>query len=179
MSTNSASLTADRLRDILDYCKDSGVFYWRDEVRIGFNKSVVSHRSGDRAGTKRKTDGRIIIRIDGKTYLGYRLAWLWVTGGWPLSEIDHIDGDPTNDRFSNLRDASRAKNQENLRLPQKTKASSGFLGVFANKAGYKKPWRAAICVAGKQISLGSFYNEIDAYEAYVHAKRTLHKGCTI
>lgn len=179
MNSRDAPITAEIIRDILEYMPLDGIFYWRHEGRAGFNNSAIFHKAGDIAGTKRKVDGRVVIRINGKLYLRYRLAWLWMTGVWPLAEIDHIDGDPTNDRFSNLREASRTKNQENLRLPSKTKASSNFLGVFANKAGYKKPWRAAIGVAGKQISLGAFYNEIDAYEAYVHAKRALHKGCTI
>lgn len=179
MSSRNNPLTAEIIREILEYRPLDGVFYWRNEGRAGFNNSAIFHKAGDIAGTKRKVDGRVVIRINGKLYLRYRLAWLWVTGVWPLAEIDHIDGDPTNDRFSNLRDASRTKNQENMRLPQKTKESSAFLGVYANKKGRKKRWRSAISVAGKQISLGAFYNEIDAYEAYVHAKRNLHEGCTI
>jgi len=179
MSSRNTPLTAEIIREILEYRPLDGVFYWRNEGRAGFNNSAIFHKAGDIAGTKRKVDGRVVIRINGKLYLRYRLAWLWVTGVWPLAEIDHIDGDPTNDRFSNLRDASRTKNQENMRLPQKTKESSAFLGVYANKKGRKKRWRSAISVAGKQISLGAFYNEIDAYEAYVHAKRNLHEGCTI
>lgn len=179
MSSRNTPLTAEIIREILEYRPLDGVFYWRNEGRAGFNNSAIFHKAGDIAGTKRKVDGRVVIRINGKLYLRYRLAWLWVAGVWPLAEIDHIDGDPTNDRFSNLRDASRTKNQENMRLPQKTKESSAFLGVYANKKGRKKRWRSAISVAGKQISLGAFYNEIDAYEAYVHAKRNLHEGCTI
>lgn len=179
MSSRNTPLTAEIIREILEYRPLDGVFYWRNEGRAGFNNSAIFHKAGDIAGTKRKVDGRVVIRINGKLYLRYRLAWLWVTGVWPLAEIDHIDGDPTNDRFSNLRDASRTKNQESMRLPQKTKESSAFLGVYANKKGRKKRWRSAISVAGKQISLGAFYNEIDAYEAYVHAKRNLHEGCTI
>lgn len=172
-------LTAQRLRDLVDYDLEAGCFYWRKDALGGFHGSVVMHRRGDVAGTPRKTDGRIVIRIEGRTYLGYRLAWLWVTGSWPIFEIDHIDGDATNNRFANLRDASRRTNQENIRIPQRNKTSSRFLGVYANKPGYKKPWRAAITVDGRQKSLGFFYSEDEAYSAYVQAKRLLHEGCTL
>lgn len=172
-------LTADRLRALVDYDPKTGCFYWREDARAGFHGSVVMHRQGAAAGTPRKTDGRIVIRIESRTYLRYRLAWLWVTGSWPIFEIDHIDGDATNDSFENLRDASRRTNQQNIRIPQRNKTSSRFLGVYANRPTYAKPWRAAITVDGKQKSLGSFYSEEEAYAAYVQAKRRLHVGCTL
>jgi len=172
-------LTAEHLRELVDYNQDTGEFFWKSEIRLGFHNSVVGHKAGEKAGTARKSDGRNVIRIEGRTYLGYRLAWLWMVGIWPTFEIDHIDCDPTNDRFANLRDESRRKNQQNMRKPQKDKRSSSFLGVYANKAGYKKPWRSAISVGGKQKSLGYFYSESEAYAAYIDAKRLLHEGCTL
>jgi|TARA_X000001388_G_scaffold3203_5_gene2334 hypothetical protein len=172
-------LTAEQLRELVDYEPSTGKFYWREDAVAGFHGSVVMHRRGDVAGTPRKSDGRVVVRIGGRTYLGYRLAWLWMTGNWPIYEIDHIDGDATNNRFTNLRDASRRTNQENLRIPQRSKGSSRYLGVYANKPGYKKPWRAAITVKGKQKNLGYFMSEDEAYAAYVQAKRRLHEGCTL
>ncbi|MBV1814509.1 HNH endonuclease [Pseudomonas viridiflava] len=172
-------LTADRLREIVDYDPETGFFVWRHESRSGFHGSVLMHRQGERAGTPRKSDGRTVIRIGARTYLSYRLAWLWMTGSWPLLEIDHIDGDPTNDSFSNLRDASRRANQQNIRKAKRDKRSSEFLGVFANRPSYKKPWRSAIYAGGRQISLGSFDTEEEAHAAYVSAKRRMHEGCTL
>lgn len=172
-------LTAERLRELVDYEPETGLFFWRHEACGGFHGSVVMHRQGERAGTPRKTDGRTVIRIEARTYLSYRLAWLWVTGNWPLLEIDHIDGDPTNDRFVNLRDASRRVNQQNIRKRKNDKRSSELLGVFANRPSYKKPWRSSISTGGKQKSLGSFDTEEEAHAAYVSAKRRLHEGCTL
>lgn len=172
-------LSAERLRLILTYQPESGCFLWNVESRSGFKQSVVNHLPGDEAGTPRKSDGRIVIRIDGRTYLRYRLAWLWMTGQWPIREIDHVDGDPANDRISNLREASRGLNQQNIRRPIKTKKSSKYLGVFANKKGRAAPWRAAIGDRGRQIHLGAFMTEEEAHEAYLSAKRRLHEGCTI
>lgn len=172
-------LSAERLRLILTYQPESGCFLWNVESRSGFKQSVVNHLPGDEAGTPRKSDGRIVIRIDGRTYLRYRLAWLWMTGQWPTGEIDHADGDPANDRFANLREASRGLNQQNIRRPFKTKKSSKYLGVFANKPGRAAPWRAAITDRGRQMNLGAFMTETEAHEAYLSAKRRLHEGCTI
>ena len=172
-------LSAERLRRFLTYQPESGCFFWNVESRSGFQQSVINHMPGDEAGTPRKSDGRIVIRIDGRTYLRYRLAWLWMTGQWPIREIDHVDGDPANDRISNLREASRGLNQQNIRRPIKTKKSSKYLGVFANKKGRAAPWRAAIGDRGRQIHLGAFMTEEEAHEAYLSAKRRLHEGCTI
>lgn len=174
-----SGLTAARIRDLLEYCPDTGVFTWKHEKRTGFNNSALMHAAGGIAGTPRKADGRIVIRLEGKTYLGYRLAWAWMTGRWPLEEIDHIDGDSTNDRFVNLREAGRRKNQENIRKAQACKKSSSFLGVYANKKGRTKPWRAAITHDGRQKCLGYFMTEAEAHTAYIAEKRILHEGCTI
>lgn len=178
MAVNN-KLDAKRLREILEYDDKSGKFTWLVESRTGFHNSVVNHLAGDEAGTPRKVDGRIVIRVDGKLYLRYRLAWLWMFGKWPSKEIDHLDGNPTNDRIENLREATRALNQQNIRRPTKSKKSSAYLGVFANKPGRSKPWKAAICHKGKQISLGSFNTEEEAHCAYLSAKRRIHEGCTI
>lgn len=172
-------LTAERLRELVDYSQDTGEFFWKSEIRLGFHNSVVGHKAGEKAGTARKSDGRNVIRIEGRTYLGYRLAWLWMVGRWPVGEIDHIDGNPVNDRFSNIREVSRGVNQQNLRRPQKQKKSSEFLGVFANKPGRRHPWRASICLDKKQIYLGAFMTEREASAAYLEAKRALHAGCTL
>ncbi|MFV1944119.1 HNH endonuclease signature motif containing protein [Pseudomonas luteola] len=171
-------LTAERVRELLDYNPETGEFSWKEEKRAGFKGSVVMHKKGSKAGTKR-TDGRTVIRVDARLYMAYRLAWLWMTGEWPRFEIDHIDGDSTNDRFANLRDVSRKLNQENLRRPQKSKGGSKYLGVYANKFGRRKPWRAAISTNGKQKYLGEFLTEEEAYQAYLLAKRQLHEGCTL
>lgn len=171
-------LTAERLRELISYEPETGECFWRNEARSGFGKSVLVHSPGDIAGTAR-TDGRVVIRIDGRLYMRYRLAWLWMTGSWPHLEIDHIDGDSANDRFSNLRDASRRLNCQNLRRPQATKTTSNYLGVYANKFGQRKRWRSAITVDGRQKHLGAFWTEEEAYAAYLAAKRELHAGCTL
>lgn len=68
--------------------------------------------------------GRLGYR--GKIYLIHRLIWFYMTGEWP-EFIDHVDGDPWNNRFNNLRAVSRSENQRNLKLRVDNK--SGVAGV--------------------------------------------------
>lgn len=173
-----SKITAERARELLTYDRETGVFAWRNEARAGVRRSVVCHRAGDRAGTRRK-DGRNVIRLDGALYLGYRVAWLMETGGWPDGEIDHIDGDPANDSISNLRVVSRRLNQQNIRRAQANKASCDYLGVYANQRNTKSPWRACITLDGKHRQIGVYKTPEEAHAAYVKAKRLMHEGCTL
>jgi hypothetical protein len=163
----SGILTAERLRELLAYDPETGVFSWR------VNRPRAAQ--GAPAGT---ADGRGYIRIgvDGGIYRAHRLAWLYMTGQWPEEEVDHKDGDKANNRWANLRDVPRAANQQNLRRPHK-RGTSGALGVSAHKATGK--WRARLWKDGKCKSLGLYDTQEAAHAAYVEAKRTEHQGCTL
>jgi hypothetical protein len=88
-------LTWERLATVLDYDADTGIFTWKQ--RLAQRVHV-----GDRAGSQR-ADGVWQIRLDRGSYYANRLAWLYMTGHWPGSEVMHADGDPSNDRWANLR----------------------------------------------------------------------------
>jgi hypothetical protein len=165
---------------LLRYEKETGILYWLHENRAGFKKSALMHKAGDVAICRRK-DGRGVIRINGKLYLSYRIAWLLHYGEMPNGEIDHKNGDSSDDRIENLRDCSRTFNQENLRNAFKNKESCELIGVYLDKRKKEgnKRWRSAITSNGKQISLGYFRTKDEAYAAYIAAKRVIHAGCTI
>lgn len=164
----------------LRYEKETGVLYWMNEVRAGFKKSAIMHKAGDVAISRRK-DGRGVVRINGKLYLSYRIAWLLHYGESPTGEIDHANGNCSDDRIENLRDCSRTFNQENLRKAFKNKESCAILGVYLDKRKKdgNKRWRSAITSNGRQISLGYFRTQDEAAAAYIAAKRVIHAGCTI
>lgn len=170
-----ADLSADRLRELLDYNPETGDFFHRSTSYCGANNRVRV-RAGDRAGHKSQVTGYLVLRVDGRNYQAHRVAWLYVYGVWPRNEIDHIDGDRSNNRISNLRDVSRAVNAQNLRWNNLNTASK-HRGVHFNKPTGR--WYAKIKVGGKVFSLGGYANPEDAHAVYLEAKRRLHPGCTI
>jgi hypothetical protein len=138
----------------LSYDPATGHFMWRQ--RRG-GRAVA----GAEAGSINNRGYRWIC-IDGCLYLAHRLAWLYVYGVWPSAEIDHIDGDPANNRLANLREATRAENGRNLR--RRADNTSGAKGVCFEKSVGR--WRASINVNGSQRHLGYFNTVKDATAAY-------------
>jgi hypothetical protein len=97
-----------------------------------------------------------------------------MTGRWPNGVVDHINGDTSDNQWSNLRDVTHSVNCQNQRRAKRSNAS-GLLGVSFFDG---KP-RASISVDGRPIHLGTFDTPEAAHQAYVEAKRKLHAGCTI
>lgn len=139
-------LTQERLRELLDYDPETGLFHWR--VDRGMNKCA-----GKQAGyVKRdnKTEGLAYIRIevDQREHGAHRLAWLWMTGEWPKNEVDHIDRNSTNNRWSNLRDVTRSINKRNCN-PHNGRTMKG---VYPNGRGYQ----ACVRINKKLVYGGTF-----------------------
>ena len=151
-------LTAERLREVLRYDPDSGLFYWRDQA---------GRKSSKPAGCLRQQKSTWIvyrrIRIDRRLHYAHRLAWMYEHGEWPSGSLDHIDRDGTNNRLENLRIATQSQNNAN----STARAASGFKGVYA----VGRRWRARIKVAGQNRSLGTFATAEAAGNAYAEAAR--------
>lgn len=159
-------LNAERLRELLRYDPETGVFTW-------LVRTSTCIKVGDVAGTT-DTLGYILIRVDGVRYKAHRLAFLWMTGEWPKDMIDHINGAKGDNRFANLRPATPAENRQNQRRA-KSNSQTGLLGVCR----HGKRFRATIRIDGRYIHLGTFDTPDQAHETYLAAKRRLHSGCTI
>ncbi len=153
-------VTCARLRELLDYDSDTGEFRWRKTM----SNTVLE---GDLAGCALAM--RRIIGIDGKLYTAHRLAWFHTTGRWGPPTIDHRDGDPTNNRWRNLRRATRSQNNANSCRPRHN--SSGFKGVCFHRVARK--WQASIGKDRRTIYLGLFATKEDAHAAYVAAAHKL------
>lgn len=177
-SASSRALKAERrvsrielgeLKKSLKYDRETGVFQWLISPR--FNVKI-----GDLAGVS-KSKGYLSIGLNGRVYRAHVLAWFYVYGVWPTGVIDHIDGNPQNNRIENLRDCSRAVNTQNQKQPHKGN-KTGVLGVSMN-GSKKNPFRAALSIDGKITYLGIYPTPELAHEAYLVAKRQFHPGCTI
>jgi hypothetical protein len=169
-----AELTAERLRELVHYDTASGVFT-RLKVATKFGTTSAHRRyTGRKLGTVDKRNNTVQIGIDGRVYFAHRLAWLYVHGKWPENEIDHINGDQTDNRLCNLRDVTRSVNMQNRRKPMPG-TKSGYLGVEWSGTS----WRARIKKNKVRYELGCYPTPEEAFEAYLKAKRRLHEGCTI
>ena len=159
------SLTAERLRERLHYDPETGEWSWRVLPR---------RRKPDGLPGTAHADGYWTITIDKKRYLSHRLAWLYITGGWPPADIDHIDGDRSNCRWANLRAVDRQQNLQNQRRASKNN-KSGVLGAYWNG----RRWISTICHNRKTYYVGQFLTAEEAHAAYLAKKREIHHGCTL
>lgn len=176
----TGELTAELLRSRMSYDPDAGVFTW-----LPHPGKANGHRAWDKqwAGkpalvrpTKSPSGGGTyaLIRLLGKHYGVHRLVWLYVHGRWPTEEIDHIDGDPLNNRLTNLREATHAQNQMN-KGPMRNNVS-GFKGVNYRKGpGRYQRYVAQIKIPGGTVKhIGSFKTAEEASAAYEAFAQQLH-----
>jgi hypothetical protein len=155
-------LTIARLKQVLHYNPKTGEFRWR--IRLGARTPVGSVAGSKHGVAKNYTQ----IGIDGQRYQAHRLAWLYVTGRWPVDEIDHKRG--YSNRFSNLREATHEQNGRNRK--RNTNNTSGFKGVLWYPRHRK--WNAFIGVGGKRVNLGYFDSKRAAAQARRRAAREHH-----
>src|SRR5574343_1088335 len=166
----SKTLTPERLRELLSYDPETGVFRWKT------TKPRSSARPGDIAGSV--DNGYRFISVDRARHCAHRLAWLYVYGEMPRRMIDHIDGNRGNNAIENLRDVSRSVNGQNQKRAQSHNAL-GMLGVTRLAGSRRRPYQAYITVGGKPKYLGVFATADEAGAAYIDAKRRMHEGCTL
>lgn len=147
----------ERIRAALVYNPKTGVFY-----RIG---GVQPSRFGP-AYLRPNVNGYLYVAVGGKEYLAHRVAWLLMAGYWPEHEIDHKNRIRTDNRWKNLRAATRTDNLANSRRP----SASGLRGAYLRG----RRFHSQIVRGGKQIFLGSFATAEEANAAYLRAAKTVH-----
>lgn len=147
---NKPVLTQKRLKEMLIYDPETGIFTWL--------ASVSNVKAGDIAGSLCKATGYIKIRLDRNEYLAHRLAHFYMEGYFPETEIDHKKGIRCDNRWSQIKPVSRSCNSQNCKLSSNNK--SGFPGVSFNKR--LKVWQSDVMLNGKTISLGRYDNKLDA-----------------
>lgn len=156
------ALTGARLRELLDYDPETGIFRWRPK----------------RAGSLNLNTGYRTISVDGVDYAEHRLAVFFMTGEWPDGDVDHDNRRRDDNRWENLIDGTKSQNQHNTGLRSTNR--SGVKGVFYDGAIYrngraarharKKPWRAVIRINGVRSELGRFATLEEAEAAYEAAR---------
>lgn len=151
------------LKEIIDYNPDIGTFIWKIQ-------KAHCIKIGDTAGCLAKSNGYIGIQINGKIYKAHRLAWFYMTGKWPKNQIDHINHVRDDNRFVNLREATRSENLYNSPIYKNN--TSKYKGVSWNKRDHK--WQCYIKINKKTKFLGCFLSLLEASEAYEKAAKEFH-----
>lgn len=159
VSSKDIPVTAELVREVFSYDPDIGVLVWI----APFAQQI---KSGAIAGHIRK-DGYVAVKLGGKAYKAHRLIWLYMTGRWPADEMDHIDRNPTNNRWDNLREATHAENCRNRIYRNLTT----FTCVGEEKNG---KYRARVRLGGERKYLGLFDTPEAASAAVRQAKLNLH-----
>jgi len=164
-----SEITAELVRSLLNYNAETGLFTWR------VYKGGGAPKIGEVAGHVRvgKKSGYLMIVIERVPCAAHRLAWLYVHGEWPRAEIDHINGVRADNRLANLREATRAMNNQNHRV------SRNALGVMGVSQIRSKRYCASICINNKRQHIGVYDTAEEAHQAYLAVKRANHPGCTI
>lgn len=169
MSELKSTLTQERLKELLSYNAESGVFTWRVDAS-------ARRKAGSVAGCLAPT-GYVVLRIPGdRLHAAHRLAWLYVYGHMPHADVDHVDGRKANNAIGNLRLADQVLNQQN-RKSARADNKTGLLGVCFDKRTGR--WRAEIKANKVRTFLGRFQSKEDASAAYLAAKRELHPFGTL
>ncbi|MCI1046950.1 HNH endonuclease [Caballeronia zhejiangensis] len=154
------SLTQERLKSLLHYDPVTGVF---THLRNTSNK-----KAGEQAGWKRP-DGYLQIGIDRKNYYAHRLAILYMTGKWPKKLVDHINRNPLDNSYANLREATPSQNRFNSAVRKDN--TSGYTGICQRGNG---KWAAYIAVEKKRMCLGNYADIQDAVKAVAEARQKYH-----
>lgn len=142
----------DRIKDVLNYNPNTGEFTWKVKHWCRY--------PGDKAGNF--SEGKYVkITVLGKRYYAHRLAWVFMTGRWPKACIDHINGKKSDNRFANLREATKAENGANM----SSRTTGKYKGVRFKKGRYD----AYIGNGGKYRYLGRYDTPEEASAAYEKA----------
>ena len=151
-------LTQARLKELLSYDPDTGVFVW---IKKTNNRILIGSVAGS------PDEGYWYIRIDGKNHRAHRLAWLYVYGEFPDGFIDHMNRERADNRISNLRIATRSVNGQNRKIHNNN--TSGIPGVCWHNR--KQKWYAKVTNNRKHKHLGSF----DTIEKAIAARKAAEK----
>lgn len=158
------TLTVARLKEVISYDPETGVFIWLMKPANRSNRMKV----GEHAGHICRNSGYRLIGIDGRVYKASRLAWFYMTDEWPKI-VDHANCNRLDDRWANLRKATQAQNLQN-RGAQKNN-TSGFKGVSSYDG---KRWCARVVVQGKVFRKNGFSTPAEAALWYAQMASKMH-----
>ena len=152
---------SDELEKYIDYDPETGKLT---------RKISGGNRKAGQETTSLKNCGHGLTMVNKKRYASHRLAWRLYYGSWPSKNIDHINGNPSDNRIVNLRDVSQRENNSN-----RSKHRNGkMVGVYFSKPHQR--WMSRIGIGKKTKYLGLFNTELEGHKAYIKALKDLENG---
>ncbi len=167
-------LPASSLPDLLEYDLERGFLTWKHRPRSMFKNRqsflAWNTRYAGKIASSLSKSGYYRTTIFDRRYRSHRVCWALVHGEWPVAIIDHVNGDPADNRLANLRLATNSENTANQKL--RSNNLCGLKGVsFDPRRGV---WRARVQQDRKQIWLGQYPTAEEAHSAYANAAKALH-----
>lgn len=154
-------ITQQQLHDLFKY--ENGYLYWKKKLNIFYNK-----KNDCKAGVSLK-NGYVRIQVLNKNYLAHRIIYCMFYGYFPKL-VDHIDGNKSNNKIENLREATVSENHQNKKMSKNN--TSGYPGVTWHTS--RKKWIARVGHNGKCLQIGYFDDKHIAYQEYKKLKQKLH-----
>lgn len=166
--------TPEELRQLLRYEPETGKLYWKSRPADMFRETrhcnVWNARYANKEAFTCESHGYRAGRIYDVMMKAHRVAWAIHVGAWPVDCIDHVNGDRSDNRIANLREATKAQNSMNQAGGRGGKSKLKGISWFSAR----NKWKAEIRYNGKRKFLGHFDCEKDAYAAYCKASSELH-----
>ena len=164
------SISADYARSVFAYDPETGAISRNIKTSSSAEVGCIIGRDNG--------DGYSRVSVMGKRVYVHRLAWLLHYGEWPANQIDHVDGDRSNNKIANLRDVDRTANAQNIHVAN---SNTGVLGVSydANRKRYVAQISVGPRGSAKTIHLGRYRLIEDAQRAYLIAKSKYHPSACI
>lgn len=153
----------ETIRNEFAYCPETGAL-WRTKAKRGVRAGLLQPRP-NREGYLRATVHKRLCYL-------HHIAWVLMTGAWPLKPLDHVNGKRADNRWSNLREATPSQNSMNTKLYARNR--SGYRGVSWHEPSGK--WRAEVAAKGVRHYLGLFPSAKAAAEAAEAKRLELHSS---
>jgi hypothetical protein len=158
------TISHDELKRLLHYDPETGVW-----TRLTSDRA--NYRVGDRADHARNEGYRVVV-VKSLYFKAHRLAWFYMLGSWPIKNLDHRNNIKGDNRWKNLREATRSQNTANTPL-RRSGTKTGLKGVVKCPRCHFR-WQARITVAGKCHYLGQYNCPAAAHLAYLVAAYEAH-----
>lgn len=155
-------ISRKELKKVLHYNPETGIFTWR----VATARKITV---GDRAGTITVHNARA-IRVKNILKYEHHWAFFYMTGRFPKKQVDHINGDPSDNRFCNLRLVSASQNLFNTKIQKRNK--TGVKGVWFDAPRQK--YQVYVRINNRQIRLGWHDNIFDAAASAISGRLKYH-----